>query len=902
LRVAISASPGANAWPNSGKQKMTDDLQNTVWKREPLRIILPSLLSIVLFTLVIFFFVLPDLKGHIMDGKKEMIRETAQMAWDTMAFLNEKEEKGQLSREEAQGQAIEHIQSMFYGRRLKYCFWINDMSGGMIIRPYRVDLEDQNVSEITDPTGSRFFQDFIDTVKKQGEGFVDYLWQWNDGPSDLVPRISFVKGFRPWGWVVGTGVYLEDMKSQVAAMTRELSFISLGILALSSLLFLYIIRQGLKINENRMRADRALRESEERFRKLAEDAPFGLSIMNAEGAFDYFNPKFIEIFQYTTEDVPDRDAWLKAAFPDTGYREKGISTWEQDLDRSERENRIIERTLWVRCKDGQHRSIHLRNVSLPDGAQFTTYEDVTAKAKADEMLRESERRFRKLYEESKKGEELYRSLIHSSADAIIIYDLEGKALYVSPAFTQIFGWTAEEVKGKRIPFLPDSESQATMTIIKGLVMEGKPCHGFETKRLTKEGSLLDVSISASRYDDHQGQPAGILVIIRDISETKRLQAQLQQAQKMEAIGTLAGGIAHDFNNLLMGIQGNVSLVLMEHGENAPGLERLNKIEQQVQSGAKLTSQLLGYARQGRYELKPIDLNSVVEETSETFGRTKKQITIVRELAGDLFAIEADLNQIEQVLFNVYVNAWQAMPSGGTLSLKTRNTDHEEMEGKVYTPKPGKYVMLTVTDTGTGMDAEVMERIFEPFFTTKEMGHGTGLGLASAYGIIKGHAGYIDVESKKGGGTAFKIYLPASPEAVSRSKSAPEKIGKGNETVLLVDDEEIILRIGEELLEVLGYRTYGAKDGKQALELYKEHHDEIDLVLLDMVMPDMGGGQTFNLLKEIDPNVKVLLSSGYSLNGEAKEIFDRGCKGFIQKPFRLKELSGAIRKILDEADL
>ncbi|NVL89865.1 MAG: response regulator [Desulfobacterales bacterium] len=393
-------------------------------------------------------------------------------------------------------------------------------------------------------------------------------------------------------------------------------------------------------------------------------------------------------------------------------------------------------------------------------------------------------------------------------------------------------------------------------------------------------------------------------IIRNITERKlfeqqkeQFQEQLQQSRKMEAVGELAAGIAHGFNNLLMAIQGNVSLILLDIDSTHPIYERLKKVERHVQSASKLTGQLLGYARKGRYEVKPIDLNQVVEESSEAFGSARKEITIHQELAGDLFAIEADQGQVEQVLLNLCLNAADAMPGGGNLILKTMNTTHKDMRGKRYDPNPGNYVLLTVTDTGMGMDKEIIERIFDPFFTTKEMGQGTGLGLASAYGIIKSHGGYIDVDSKKGEGTTFSIYLPASERKGLKAVKTVERLVQGTGTVLLVDDEDVILEIGRELLEALGYRVLLAEDGKEAVEVYRKDQDGIDIIILDMVMPDMGGGEAYDRMKEINPDVKVLLSSGYSIDGEATEILERGCDGFIQKPFNIKELSGKIREIL-----
>jgi CheY-like chemotaxis protein len=376
-----------------------------------------------------------------------------------------------------------------------------------------------------------------------------------------------------------------------------------------------------------------------------------------------------------------------------------------------------------------------------------------------------------------------------------------------------------------------------------------------------------------------------------------MEAQLIQAQKMEAIGTLAGGIAHDFNNLLMVIQGNVSLMLLDVNPAYPHFEMLRTIEKQVQSGSKLTSQLLGYARKGRYELRSIHLNQLVADTSEAFGRTRKNITIHRNLAGNLFSCEADQGQIEQVLMNLFVNSADAMPEGGDLFLKTANVNFKEIKGSGYLPNPGDYILLTVTDTGVGMDSKTIDRIFDPFFTTKELGRGTGLGLASTYGIVKGHGGYIEVESEKGRGSTFKVFLPASGKPAQQTARPSAPISKAIGTVLLVDDEEVILDVSEKVLKVLGYTVLVARSGAEAIEIFKKHQDSIDLVLLDIIMPHMGGGEVYDRLKEISPEVKVLLSSGYSIDGEASKIMARGCDGFIQKPFDIMQLSESIRAIL-----
>jgi CheY-like chemotaxis protein len=280
-----------------------------------------------------------------------------------------------------------------------------------------------------------------------------------------------------------------------------------------------------------------------------------------------------------------------------------------------------------------------------------------------------------------------------------------------------------------------------------------------------------------------------------------------------------------------------------------------------------------------------------------FGRTKKEIRIHGKYQEGIWPAEVDQSQIEQLLLNLYVNAWQAMPGGGDLYIETENVLLTEKEVQPHNVKAGRYVKVTVMDTGVGMDEQTRQRVFEPFFTTKEMGRGTGLGLASAYGIIKNHGGIIDVESEKGVGTSFHIYLPVSDKEMTKDPGLEVEIRRGSEGVLLVDDEEMVRAVVRGMLEGLGYRVWVAGSGEEAIELIGSQRGKIQLVILDVIMPGLSGGEVFDSLKRSDPSVKVLLSSGYSLDGEAKKIMDRGCDGFIQKPFSIKELSAKAGELL-----
>jgi two-component system, cell cycle sensor histidine kinase and response regulator CckA len=425
----------------------------------------------------------------------------------------------------------------------------------------------------------------------------------------------------------------------------------------------------------------------------------------------------------------------------------------------------------------------------------------------------------------------------------------------------------------------------------------------ETKLVKKDGKLLNCRIRASQRNKDDSSK-GMIFVITDISELKMLQTQLHQAQKMEAIGVLAGGVSHDFNNILMGIQGHLSLMQFNLNDTEKTKSHTNQIEQLVKTAAELTKRLLGFARGGKYQISVLNINELIPLALNIFAPTRKDIIVYESYDKQLHFVDADHTQLEQVFVNLLINASQAMPEQGEIFVKTQNLCIDKNHDYPFEVCPGKYIKVTVKDTGIGMDSKTQRKIFDPFFSTKSTDDqkGRGLGLSTVYGIIKNHDGFILVESDKGHGASFHVCLPASEncevQAITEGPHDIVQMQKGYETILLVDDEQEIINIGKNFLEKLGYKPIIARNGIEAVEMFKIFQDEISLIVLDLIMPEMNGKQAFAEIKKIRKDSKILISTGYAVDDKIEELLNKGCQGFIRKPFSLNEFSYALRKILD----
>ena len=507
------------------------------------------------------------------------------------------------------------------------------------------------------------------------------------------------------------------------------------------------------------------------------------------------------------------------------------------------------------------------------------------KQHAEKMLKESEERFRTIFE--------------SARDVIFLKDNNLRYTLVNPRMERLFNIPAELFLGRTDEEIfpktrGDQKPPGETEVLKGHVVENE-----ETRFILNQNKVFH-SIKVPLYGN-SGEVIGLCGINRDISETKKLESQLIQAQKMEAIGILTGGISHDFNNLLQAILGYTQMLLLEKSEKDPDYAWLQEIEGAGRKAKELIQQLMTFSRKVESKLKPVNVNLQVKEVVKLLERTlPKMIQIEMDLEDSVHTVNADPGQLDQVLMNLAVNAKDAMPEGGRIVITTKNAFLDEMFCKNQVDlMPGNYVLLSFKDTGLGMDPRTREHIFEPFYTTKRIGEGTGLGLSTAYGIIKNHHGIILCESGPGSGTTFNIYLPsiqANVKPVEKKRKMETPMGSG-ETLLVIDDEDVLRQLLSRVLTLHGYRVITAANGEEGLKLFKEHRDAITLVILDVIMPGMGGKQCMKLILSEKPVAKILLTSGFP---EKNNVEKEGAAGFIEKPFDFGDILRVIRETIDQS--
>jgi two-component system cell cycle sensor histidine kinase/response regulator CckA len=488
--------------------------------------------------------------------------------------------------------------------------------------------------------------------------------------------------------------------------------------------------------------------------------------------------------------------------------------------------------------------------------------------------------------------------VEKLSDGAFLIAKDAGIIYVNQAACQQLGYTEDELLGMTIMDISPGLTQEIWDSIWGVTVSDK-FQSIETEHLTKDGQLFPVEVLANFFEINGNQYS--CSFTRDITKRKEMESRIRQAEKMKAVGQLAGGISHDFNNQLSGILGYADLLRHKLTDNPELMSYVDAIITAGQRSAGLTAQLLAFSRQGKYLSVPVDVHAIIDETVQMLERSiHKNIKIITQFEAPRAVTTGDPAQLENALLNLAINARDAMPTGGELVFSTSLIELDESfhAENIFDIRPGQYIQIRVTDTGEGMSREMLQRIFEPFFTTKEKGKGTGMGLASVYGAIKNHKGAVDVRSQIGKGTEIVLYLPSTYEEVSKIDENKENVSHFSARVLLVEDEMYVRNAVQKMLEALGCRVVTAENGMEAVEIYKTAFREFNLVILDIIMPGMGGKETFIRMRAINPDIVAIVASGYSDEGEVREILDEGVKRYIPKPFDSRGLAEALSATLD----
>ncbi len=635
-----------------------------------------------------------------------------------------------------------------------------------------------------------------------------------------------------------------------------------------------------------------LQRERETFFPILHKAPYGIALIDNDGRFIYINPAFTNITGYTLEDIFAARGWFHRASPFSEYRQEIINSLKRDVIQ-----KGVDKIFSVVCKNGEMKEIEFKPTLLEDGRIVVILSDITERKRAEDALKESE--------------EKYRTILENIEDGYFEVDIAGNFSFFNDPLCRMLGYSRDEMIGMNNRRYTDQENAKKLyQAFNNVYRTGEPIKGFGWEVIAKDGTKLFGEVSVSLIKDSKGQPIGFRGIARDITERKRaeeekatLQEELRQSQKMEAIGGLAGGIAHDFNNLLTVISGNCQLSLFELKEGDSLKGNIEEIKAAADRAASLTRQLLAFSRRQVLDMKVLNLNAIMRDLEKMLRRViGEDVELATSLADNLGTVKTDPGWIEQVIMNLAVNARDAMPSGGKLVIETNNIELDEPYARNHVAiKPGRYVKLSVSDTGIGMAPEVKGHLFEPFFTTKKKGKGTGLGLSTVYGIVKQSGGDIWVYSEPGLGTAFNIYLPRIDESLEdvSINVAREELPSGGETILVVEDEEDVRRLAVRILQRQGYRVLEASCGNDALVLSKERKEPIDMVLTDVVMPGMNGRQLADQLIRLRPKMKVLYMSGYTDNAVFHHgVLEEGVN-YIQKPFTIGGLIKKMREVLDK---
>lgn len=864
---------------------------------ESLKILIPLYGTYLVFALCIFLIFIPQTKQQLLNQKKEAILQLTDNALSLLRDIDSKIKNGEMASDLARKKAIDHIRDLRYGLEGKDYFWIIDMHGTMIMHPFRPDLEGKDLTRFKDTAGKYPFANMVETVAKNSAGYVNYRWQWKDNTERMAQKTSYVKGFPAWGWIVGTGIYLDDIHGEISIITLKFIQIFVGILIFILLLSVYITHHVLQINKRKNQAEDDLRKSEKRYRFLADNATDAIWILAlSDFRFSYLSPSIEQILGYSPEQYKTMTFGSNMTRDSVSLIHSVIS---EELKQDNRDGMDANR----------RRNIELQ-VSKKDGSWI--WVEVSARFLRDRN--DNPDRVLGITRDISQRKDLEQKLLQTNADLHLAQQLSSIGNWSLDPDADVPFWSDEIYR----IFERDSALGAFSAVEHLAIFTGKWKTLFET-------AIKDARERGIEFN-HEGKvilPSGqvkwihaickpewvapkqryfLRGTIQDITHRKTMESHIQQTQKMEALGTLAGGIAHDFNNILSAIIGFTELAKLGAAENKRLKDNLDNVLTAGLRARELVKHILAFSRKADVHKDIIQIVPLIKESLK-FLRASIPANIdiqTRFMITDA-TILADQTQIHQVLMNLFNNAAYAMKEkGGVLAVELDNFDMvTDIPPQFNELQPGSYVRLNISDTGVGIEKHVMERIFEPFFTTKVRGEGTGMGLSLSYGIIKAMKGHISVSSEPDMGTTFQILIPKQEKELTPAVKhlPPSKSIKGNGKILLIDDEPAIIGWASKALSKMGYQVVGMTSPLEAIETFKSDPENFDLVITDLTMPRMTGLELSSIITAERPDIPIILCTGFSEELSPDKMKHHGISRVLMKPMVVDELSDAIEETL-----
>ena len=854
------------------------------------RILILGILLGIIFLVVSFFLAhryMESTKNQRLSNLSQMVHMARNAIQPIIKDFHEKK----INKQTAVNRIRDMVRRMTYHDHSgKNYIFMSSYDGTMLVQPFEPEKEMTNMWDLLDHHGKFIIQELIKAAKSpQGKGFVQYHYL---APASGRPqeKYSFVIGIPELDCYIGTGKYMDDIR----AAQRNYIWSAVGLTTLLLILLMILVKYSIKEvkknleklsheNQEHKKTHQALKQSEARFRLAFDNAAIGRAIAQVDGQFIRVNKYFAQIMGMKVSELRLK-SWQEIIHPDH-------LTEKDACDQALLENKETGVQMKARLLSLENLKIWARisYVLIRDKEDHPMYfvcdiQDISAQIAYEDMLKKYER------------------IVDTSIDQMSLVNRDYVYEAVNEAYVKNHDLKREDIVGHSVAEI-NSQIAFEKTIKSHLdaALEGRIIqYQSEFKYRGLGQRYMDVWYFP--YKNAKNEVSAVVVHVKDITETKIMEDKLLQAQKMEAIGTLAGGIAHDFNNILSAIMGHAELAQMSLEGETKISANLSQIVVAAERAKELVKQILTFSRKSETDLRLIDLNQQLLESINLLKRTiPKMVEIEIKLGQELEPVMADATQLNQVIMNLASNASDAMPEGGKLTFATTSMDLDQDFCETHLEiKPGRYLILTVTDTGSGIDKKTQDKIFDPFFTTKEIGKGTGLGLSTVYGIIKEHGGQITCYSELGQGTSFRVYLPVHETAMRLNLPVLtiQEVAGGDESILLVDDEAAIRKSSALILENKGYTVQTAANGEEALNVFQGHPSRFDLVILDLGMPGMGGKKCLKQLLALDPSLKILIASGYSADGRIQDTLNQGASAFIAKPFRGNELLKAVRRLLD----